>query len=59
MGKEKNRQRLFYPRLLLLYGGARFVIEFFRSTAKDWLYLSHAQWFSLAAIIIGAILKLY
>ena len=43
-----------YPRFLLMYGIARFLLEFLRNTPKDWLYLSHAQWFSSAAIIIGA-----
>ncbi len=47
-----------YPRFLLLYGGARFMIEFLRNTPKDWLYFSHAQWFSAAAIIIGAVCEI-
>jgi len=51
-------QGLFYPKLLLLYGSARFLIEFLRNTDKDWLYLSHAQWFSIAAIITGVILEI-
>lgn len=53
--EEKESARGFlYPRFLLLYGSARFFIEFLRNTAKDWLGFSHAQWFSAAAIIIGA-----
>lgn len=43
----------FYPTLLITYGCARFLIEFLRDTAKDWLHLSHGQWFSIAAIIAG------
>ncbi len=58
--REKNGENsgFLYSTFLLLYGSARFVIEFFRNTEKDWLYFSHAQWFSIAAIIIGAMLKI-
>ena len=52
-----NRGRL-YGRFLLSYGIARFFIEFLRSTPKDWLGLSHGQWFSLIAIIAGAVAEL-
>ena len=52
--KDQKYNGLFYPKFLLMYGPARFIIEFFRSTEKDWLYLSHAHWFSIIAIIIGA-----
>ena len=52
--KDQKYNGLFYPKFLLMYGTARFIIEFFRSTEKDWLYLSHAHWFSIIAIIIGA-----
>lgn len=52
--EEKGTARGFlYPRFLLLYGGARFFIEFLRNTPKDWLYLSHAQWFSAGALLVG------
>ena len=44
-----------YPMFMLLYGVMRFYIEFFRDTPKDWLYLSHGQWFSLIAIVVGAL----
>ncbi len=47
-----------YPRFLLLYGGARFFIEFLRNTTKDWLGFSHAQWFSAAAILMGVAFEL-
>ena len=47
-----------YPRFLLFYGIARFLIEFMRNTDKDWLYLSHAHWFSLAAVLIGAVFEI-
>jgi phosphatidylglycerol:prolipoprotein diacylglycerol transferase len=52
-----NRGRL-YGRFLLSYGIARFFIEFLRSTPKDWLGLSHGQWFALIAIIAGAVAEL-
>ena len=47
-----------YPKFLLWYGCVRFLIEFVRNTEKDWLYLSHAHWFSVAAIIIGVGLEI-
>ena len=46
---------LLYPWFLFWYGIARFIIEFLRNTEKDWLFLSHAQWFSILAVIIGAV----
>ena len=33
----------------------RFVIEFLRDTPKDWLKLSHGQWFSIIAVIAGIV----
>ena len=53
-GEYKGR---LYPIFLLSYGTARFFIEFVRNTSKDWLYLSHAQWFSIAAVIAGVVLE--
>ena len=44
---------MLYPCILLLYGVMRFVLEFFRDTPKDWLYLSHGQWFSIVSAIAG------
>lgn len=54
--KEKagGYEGMLYPWFLLWYGLARFAIEFLRFTEKDWLCLSHAQWFSVAAMLIGA-----
>ena len=52
--EEKGREGL-YPRFLLAYGALRFVIEFFRDTPKDWLGLSHGQWFSIGAVMVGAL----
>ena len=48
-----------YPRFLLLYGGARFLIEFIRVSPKEWLYLSHAQWFSIVAVIAGTVAEVW
>ena len=49
-GKQKN---LLYPWFMVFYSIMRFFIEFLRDTPKDWLFLSHGQWFSLAAVAIG------
>ena len=51
--KRGGFQGRLYPKFLLFYGVGRFFIEFLRATDKDWLYLSHAQWFSIVAVIIG------
>lgn len=45
---------LLYPYILVLYGAMRFIVEFFRDTPKDWLYLSHGQWFAMASTVIGS-----
>lgn len=47
---------LLYPYILVLYGILRFVVEFFRDTPKDWLYLSHGQWFAIIAVCAGGYL---
>lgn len=44
-----------YPMFMISYSVMRFFLEFLRDTPKDWLYLSHGQWFALVAIIIGVI----
>lgn len=56
--KKRITCGFYYPRFLLLYGCARFLIEFLRNTEKDWFYLSHAQWFSITAIMIGAVFEI-
>lgn len=56
--KKGNDYGSLYPKFLLWYGSVRFLIEFVRNTEKDWLYLSHAHWFSAAAIIIGGLLEI-
>ena len=51
--REKKAQGYLYPIFMIAYGVMRFGIEFLRDTPKDWLYLSHGQWFSVAAILIA------
>lgn len=51
--KRENKPGALYPYFLLSYGVLRFFVEFFRDTAKDWLYMSHGQWFSIVAILIA------
>lgn len=51
--RPNNRRGLLYPRFLISYGAVRFIIEFMRDTSKDWLGLSHGQWFSVIAVIAG------
>lgn len=53
--KEKYRGKS-YPIFLLCYGVMRFVIEFVRDTTKDWLGLSHGQWFSIIGIGIALLM---
>jgi len=55
--KESNRGN-GYPLFLIGYGTMRFIIEFVRDTSKDWLGLSHGQWFSLAGIFIALMMML-
>lgn len=56
--RKKKFRGYLYPIFLLLYGIVRFPIEILRDTPKDWLYLSHAQWFSLASIAVGLFFEL-
>lgn len=44
-----------YPVFMLVYSVMRFFIEFLRDTAKDWLFLSHGQWFAILAIAVSVI----
>lgn len=48
MGKKGDTK--LYLRFMLAYGILRFFIEFLRDTPKDWLFLSHGQWFSIVAV---------
>ena len=51
--KEKPKSGKLYPMFMVLYSIMRFFLEFLRDTPKDWLHLSHGQWFALLAIVIG------
>ena len=42
-----------YPLLMIAYSAMRFFLEFLRDTPKDWLLLSHGQWFAVAALLLG------
>ncbi len=53
MEKRKPLSGILYPTFMLLYSVMRFFLEFLRDTPKDWLRLSHGQWFALLAIVIG------
>lgn len=44
-----------YPLFLLLYCPARFLLEFLRDTPKDWLRLSHGQWFAAVSAVVGGL----
>lgn len=48
--EEHNaRKNQLYPLFMLTYSVMRFLIEFLRETPKNWIGLSHGQWFSIAA----------
>lgn len=51
----KKAQGYLYPIFMIAYGVMRFGIEFLRDTPKDWLYLSHGQWFSVIATAVALI----
>ena len=53
---EKKGRGLLYPRFMLTYSTVRFFLEFFRDTPKNWLWLSHGQWFAIIAIVLSEIL---
>ena len=57
--ENKETEGKLYPRFLLTYGILRFIIEFLRDTPKDWLYLSHGQWFSLIAVGIALLCRVH
>lgn len=58
LGREEKEDRFLYPKFMLSYCVLRFLIEFLRDTPKDWLGLSHGQWFSIAAAAIAVIFLL-
>lgn len=47
-----------YPWFMVLYGIMRFLLEFLRDTPKDWLRLSHGQWFALVSALFGGLVLL-
>lgn len=51
-GQESGK---LYPLFMVAYSAMRFLNEFLRDTPKDWLYMSHGQWFAVAAVVIGFI----
>lgn len=53
--KRGEKQNLLYPLLLIAYSVMRFLLEFLRDTAKDWLCMSHGQWFALVAIALSVL----
>lgn len=53
--KEKRAEGTLYPRFMVAYSIMRFFLEFLRETPKEWFYLSHGQWFALAAILAAAV----
>ncbi len=55
LNREKKGDKRLYPFFMLFYAILRFFIEFLRDTPKDWLYLSHGQWFSIASLGIALI----
>lgn len=50
--REEKKDAL-YPLFMLMYSLMRFCVEFLRDTPKDWLGLSHGQWFALGATVTG------
>lgn len=42
-----------YPWFMVTYSAMRFCLEFLRDTPKDWLHLSHGQWFAAGAVVMG------
>lgn len=48
--KKTGRLYLFF---LVYYGCMRFLLEFVRDTPKDWMGMSHGQWFSIISVAVG------
>lgn len=51
--REDRAKGVLYPSFMIAYSMMRFLLEFLRDTPKDWMYLSHGQWFAFAAIVAG------
>ncbi len=56
--REEKWQGIRYVLFLGTYGSVRFLLEFLRTTEKDKLGLSNAQWFSLLCVAICMIVLL-
>ena len=56
---SKGADGRMYPVFLMGYSAVRFFLEFFRSTPKNVLFLSHGQIFSLVGFTLGILLYLY
>lgn len=54
MEEERRYPGKRYGAFLVGYGILRFFLEFLRDTQKDWLHMSHGQWFALAAVLLGS-----
>lgn len=52
--EKKPQSGKLYPCFMVAYSVMRFFLEFLRDTDKDWLHLSHGQWFALGAIVLAA-----
>ena len=48
-----------YAVYTLEYGILRFFVEFLRDTPKDWIALSHGQWFSIVGCLFSAAVLLH
>ena len=53
MEQKEHKKGSLYAWFLILYCASRFLIEFLRDTPKDWLGMSHGQWFALIGIALG------
>ena len=51
--KESDKVGKLYPLFMLSYSTMRIFLECLRDTQKDWFFMSHGQWFALAAIVLG------
>lgn len=57
--RKDHRPGALYAWFLILYCFFRFLIEFLRDTPKDWLHLSHGQWFAIIGMLLGIGVRLY
>lgn len=56
LDRNNNSRGRNYPFFLMFYGILRFFIEFIRNTSKDWLGLSHGQWFAIIGLGIAILM---